>query len=67
MNEADLKQLKQLYEEILALDKKDEQEKIDEKWEEFYNILAPYYKANEEILISASKLTINGQDYLPQH
>ena len=67
VNEADLKQLKQLYEEILALDKKDEQEKVDEKWEEFYNIIAPYYKANEEILISASKLTINGQDYLPQH
>jgi len=64
VSEADSKQLKQLYEEYLALDEKEEQEK---KWDDFYNILAPYIKANEEILISASKVTINGQDYLPQH
>ncbi|MDM5246608.1 hypothetical protein [Lysinibacillus sp. G4S2] len=67
VSEADSKQLKQLYEEILALDEKEEQEKIEEKWEAFYNILDPYFIANKEILISASKVTINGQDYLPQH
>ncbi|GAB0168614.1 hypothetical protein LSPCS325_20510 [Lysinibacillus sp. CTST325] len=66
VSEADSKQLKQLYEEILALDEK-EQEKTEAKWEAFYNILDPYFEANKEILISASKVTINGQDYLPQH
>lgn len=66
VSEADKKQLKPLYEEILALDKKVEQDKIDAKWEAFYTILDPYFKANEEILISASKLTINGQVYIPQ-
>jgi len=66
VNEADSKQLKQLYEEILKLDNKEEQAKIDEKWEAFHNILEPYFKANKEILISASKVTINGQEYLPQ-
>lgn len=66
LSEADSKQLKKLYEEILALDKKEEQAN-DEKWGEFFNILDPYFKANERILISASKLTINGQEYLPQH
>ncbi|MEB2299003.1 hypothetical protein LAV72_05125 [Lysinibacillus xylanilyticus] len=65
VGEADSKQLKQLYEEILKLDKK-EQEKIDEKWEAFHTILEPYFKANKEVLISASKLSINGQEYLPQ-
>ncbi|MDM5248166.1 MULTISPECIES: hypothetical protein [unclassified Lysinibacillus] len=67
VSEADSKQLKQLYEEILALDEKEEQEKSKEKWEALYNILNPYFIANKEILISASKVTINGQDYLPQH
>ncbi|MFJ8103161.1 hypothetical protein [Lysinibacillus sp. NPDC096212] len=67
VSEADSKKLKQLYEEYEALDKKREQEKSEETWEAFYNILAPYIKANEEILISASKITINGQDYLSQH
>jgi hypothetical protein len=66
VSEADSKQLKQLYEEILALDEK-EQENTEAKWEAFYNILDPYFEANKEILISASKVTINGQDYLPQH
>ncbi len=64
VSEADSKQLKQLYEEIIALDEKEEQEKIKEKWEAFYNILDPYFTANEEILFSASKVTINGEDYL---
>ncbi|MFF2176334.1 hypothetical protein ACFVT8_07740 [Lysinibacillus sp. NPDC058147] len=67
VSETDSKKLKQLYEEYEALDKKREQEKSEETWEAFYNILAPYIKANEEILISASKITINDQDYLPQH
>jgi len=66
VSEADQKQLKTLYEEILALDEKVEQEKIDAKWDAFYTILDPYFKANEDILISASKLTINGQVYIPQ-
>ncbi|WP_107924349.1 hypothetical protein [Lysinibacillus parviboronicapiens] len=67
VSEADSKKLKQLYEEYQALDKKGEQEKGEEIWEAFYNILAPYRTANKEILISGSKITINGQDYLPQH
>ncbi|KOS60180.1 hypothetical protein FJQ98_10895 [Lysinibacillus agricola] len=66
VSEADQKQLKQLYEEILKLDKKEDQEKADEKWEAFYNILDPYFTANREILFSASKVIMNGQDYLPQ-
>ncbi|MEB2299005.1 FCD domain-containing protein [Lysinibacillus xylanilyticus] len=66
VNKADSKQLKQLYEEILKLDKKEDSTKIDEKWEAFHNILEPYFEANKETLISASKLTINGQEYLPQ-
>jgi len=66
VNKADSKQLKQLYEEILKLDKKEDSAKMEEKWEAFYNILEPYFEANRDILISASKLTINGQDYLPQ-
>ncbi|MEQ6353719.1 hypothetical protein ABNX05_03760 [Lysinibacillus sp. M3] len=66
VNEADSKQLKQIYEEILKLDKKAEQAKIEEKWDAFHTILEPYFEANREILISASKLTINGQEYLPQ-
>ncbi|MEQ6353717.1 hypothetical protein ABNX05_03750 [Lysinibacillus sp. M3] len=66
VNEAESKQLKQLYEEILKLDKKEEQAKIEEKWEAFYSILEPYFEASKEILISASKLILNGQKYLPQ-
>ncbi|TQR38187.1 hypothetical protein C7Y47_02725 [Lysinibacillus sphaericus] len=67
VSEADSKKLKQLYEEYQALDKKGEQEKSEETWEAFYNTLDPYFEANKEILISASKVTINGQDHLPQH
>ncbi|TQR37048.1 hypothetical protein C7Y47_04940 [Lysinibacillus sphaericus] len=66
VSEADSKQLKQLYEEILKLNIKEDKVKIEEKWEAFRNILEPYFKANKEILISPSKLTVNGQDYLPQ-
>ncbi|MFT9820521.1 hypothetical protein [Lysinibacillus sp. NPDC056185] len=66
VSEADSKQLKQLYEEAIKLDKKEEAEKIRENWEAFHNILEPYFKANKEVLISPSKLTVNGQDYLPQ-
>ncbi|MGE7910180.1 hypothetical protein [Lysinibacillus xylanilyticus] len=66
VSEADSKQLKQLYEEILALDEK-EQEKTEAKWKAFYNILDPYFEAYEETLISASKITKNGEDYLPQY
>ncbi|MFJ8513517.1 hypothetical protein [Lysinibacillus xylanilyticus] len=66
VSEEDSKQLKQLYEEILKLDKKEEQAKIEEKWEAFHTILNPYFDAYNEILISASKVTINGQDFLSQ-
>ncbi|MFJ7916247.1 MULTISPECIES: hypothetical protein [unclassified Lysinibacillus] len=66
ISEADKKQLKQLYEEAIKLDKKEEAEKIRENWEAFHNILGLYFKANKEILISPSKLTVNGQDYFPQ-
>ncbi|MET4558861.1 biotin-(acetyl-CoA carboxylase) ligase [Lysinibacillus parviboronicapiens] len=66
VNKADSKQLKQLYEEILKLDKKEDSTKVEEKWGAFDNILEPYFEANREILISASKLTINGQEYLPR-
>ena len=66
ISEEDKKQLKPLYEEAVALDKKEETEKAQEKWDEFFKILDPYFIANKETLISASKLTINGQEYLPQ-
>ncbi|MEB2282383.1 hypothetical protein LAV73_20745 [Lysinibacillus xylanilyticus] len=65
ISKADSKQLKQIYEEILKLDKMEDQEKVGDKWKEFYDILEPYFKANKEVLISASKVTVNGQDYLP--
>lgn len=67
VSEADKKQLKQLYEEALAIDNKEDLEKAEEKWEAFYKVLDPYLTVNEEILISASKLTINDQVYVPQH
>ncbi|MBG9454780.1 hypothetical protein ABE61_12175 [Lysinibacillus sphaericus] len=64
VSKADKQQLKQLYEEALALVETDEEK---EKWKAFYNLLTPYLTANEEILISASKLTINDQVSLPQN
>ncbi|MFJ8090397.1 hypothetical protein ACIQ7N_19635 [Lysinibacillus sp. NPDC095746] len=66
VSEADSKQLKQLYEEILKLNLKEDKVKIEEKWAAFHDILEPYFQANKEILISPSKLTVNGQDYHPQ-
>ena len=63
----DKKQLKKLYEEAIALDKKGDSEKSSEKWAAIDKILNPYYEANKEILISASKVTINGKVYLTQH
>lgn len=66
ISEADQKQLKSLYEEALALEKKEDVEKAQEKWEAFYKILDPYFEANKDTLISASKVTINGQEYLAQ-
>jgi len=66
VSETDSKQLKQLYEEARALNKKEELDKEEGKWEEFHKILEPYFTANKKILISASKVTINGQEYLPQ-
>lgn len=66
ISEADQKQLKSLYEEASALDKKEDFEKAQEKWEAFYKILDPYFEANKDTLISASKVTINGQEYLAQ-
>ncbi len=66
ISEADKKQLKPLYEEALALGKKGDFEKAEEKWNAFYKILNPYFAANEETLISASKVTINGQQYFAE-
>ncbi|MGE7674201.1 hypothetical protein ACQKMV_11560 [Lysinibacillus sp. NPDC094403] len=66
ISDTDKKQLKQLYEEALKLDKKEEQEKIRENWEAFHNILDTYFKANKEVLISPSKVIVNGQEYLLQ-
>ncbi|MDM5246227.1 hypothetical protein [Lysinibacillus sp. G4S2] len=63
----DKKQLKKLYEEALALDKKGDYDKSNEKWAAIDKILNPYFEANKEILISASKVTINGKVYLTQH
>ncbi|MEB2302597.1 hypothetical protein LAV72_23635 [Lysinibacillus xylanilyticus] len=61
----DKKQLKQLYEEAAALDKKGDSEKSNEKWAAFDKILDSYYEP--PTLISASKVTINGNVYLTQH
>lgn len=69
ISEADNKQLKQLYEEALALEKNGEYDKSAEKLEEFNEILEPYFTAVDEekkILIAASKVTINGKDYISQ-
>ncbi|MGE7943105.1 hypothetical protein ACQKNB_13545 [Lysinibacillus xylanilyticus] len=66
ISEADKKQLKPLYEEASALDKKEDYEKAQEKWDAFYKILEPYFEANKDTLIAASKVTINGQEYLAQ-
>ncbi|QSB10407.1 hypothetical protein MHB65_17030 [Lysinibacillus sp. FSL K6-0075] len=66
ISNADYAKLKQHYEEAVALEQKGEDEKAGEQWEAFYKILDPYYEANREILISASKLTFNGQDLLPE-
>ncbi|MGA3598676.1 hypothetical protein [Lysinibacillus agricola] len=61
----DKAQLKKLYEEATALDKKGDYGKSDEKWAAIDKILNPYYEANKEILISASKVTIKGKVYQP--
>ncbi|PJO41892.1 hypothetical protein [Lysinibacillus xylanilyticus] len=61
----DKTQLKKLYEEATALDKKGDYEKSDEKWAAIDKILNPYYEANKEILISASKVIIKGKTYQP--
>lgn len=66
ISEADKKQLNPLYEEASALDKKGDFEKAQEKWKAIYKILEPYFAANKDTLISASKVTINGQDYLAE-
>ena len=66
ISNADYAKLKLHYEEAVALEQKGEDEKAGEQWEAFYKILDPYYEANREILISASKLTFNGQDLLPE-
>ncbi|MGE7916210.1 hypothetical protein [Lysinibacillus xylanilyticus] len=66
ISDTDKKQLKSLYEEAVALDKKEDFEKSQEKWDAFYKILDPYFEANKETLISASKVTINGQEYLAE-
>lgn len=67
IKENDQKQLKKLYEEATALDKKGDYEKSNEKWDAIDKILNPYYEANKEILISASKVTINGKVYTSNH
>ncbi|MEK3729874.1 MULTISPECIES: hypothetical protein [unclassified Lysinibacillus] len=61
---ADKKQLKQFYEEAVAFDNENDIEKATEKWGTFYKILAPYFAASKEVLISASKLTISSKVYL---
>ncbi|MGE7941357.1 hypothetical protein ACQKNB_04630 [Lysinibacillus xylanilyticus] len=61
----DKAQLKKLYEEATALDKKGDYEKSNEKWDAIDKILNPYYEANKEILISASKVIVKGQVYQP--
>lgn len=66
VSEAEKKQLKQLYEEAMALDNENDIEKATEKWEAFYKILDPYFDESKEILITASKLTINSKVYLSQ-
>ncbi len=66
IREDDYTKLQQYYEEAIALSQSGEDEKADEKWTAFYNILEPYYEANRAILISASKLTLNGKDLLPE-
>ncbi|MGE7947875.1 hypothetical protein [Lysinibacillus sp. NPDC093688] len=63
----DQKELKKLYEEATALDKKGDYEKSKEKWDAIDKILNPYFEANKEILISASKVTINGKVYTSKH
>ncbi|MGE7916807.1 hypothetical protein [Lysinibacillus xylanilyticus] len=66
ISEADKKLLIPIYEEAFALAKKQDFEKAREKWNAFYKILDPYFAANEETLISASKVTINGQQYFAE-
>lgn len=66
ISNADYAKLKQHYEEAVTLEQKGEDDKAGEQWEAFYKILDPYYEANREILISASKLTFNGQDFIPE-
>ncbi|MGE7915074.1 hypothetical protein [Lysinibacillus xylanilyticus] len=61
----DKKQLKKLYDEAIALDKKGDYEKSNEKWNAIDKILNPYFEANKEILISASKVTIKGKVFQP--
>ncbi|KOP77886.1 hypothetical protein AMS59_14710 [Lysinibacillus sp. FJAT-14745] len=63
----DKNQLKKLYEEATALDKKNDYEKSNEKWDAIDKILKPYYEANKEILLSASKVTINGKVYISKN
>ena len=59
-----IKTIKKLYEEATALDKAGDDEKSNGKWVAIDKILDPYYKANKEILISASKISISGKIYL---
>lgn len=66
ISQSDYTKLKQHYEEAVKLEQNGEEEKAGEQWEAFYKILDPYYEANRDILISASKLTINGQVLLPE-
>ncbi|QPQ31766.1 ATP-binding protein [Lysinibacillus sp. JNUCC 51] len=61
----DKAELKKLYEEAIALEKKGDYEKSNEKWGAINKILNPYYEANLEILISASKVIIKGEVYQP--
>ncbi|MFJ6209321.1 hypothetical protein [Lysinibacillus sp. NPDC092081] len=63
----DQKQLKKLYEEATALDKKGDYEKSNEKWDAIDKILNLYFEVNKEILISASKVTLNGKVYISKH
>ncbi|MFJ7369835.1 hypothetical protein ACIQVU_10395 [Lysinibacillus sp. NPDC098008] len=66
IQEDDYNKLQQYYEEAITLSQSGEDEKADEQWTAFYAILDTYYEELRPILISASKLTINGKELLSE-
>lgn len=55
----DLAALEAIYEELKELAKNKDYDAMDEKWDDFYKILDPYFNV-EEIPFKASKVVING-------